>query len=159
MPSAVRARDLPPHLRARYGLDRKPWGLVIAAMLAVAFVVALAFVAYNLLAPNLQPKLLAWNVVSRDHVDITFEVRRSAEADVYCALRAQDETRADVGYAIVALPRGTTYVQQTYALRTLAPAFVVELLGCEAGQPPRRVPPPQFPPGVVPPEQPWSPTG
>ena len=38
-----------------------------------------------------------------------------------------------------------------------APAFIVEILACEAGSPPQRVVPPQFPPGVVPPEQPWTP--
>ena len=27
----------------------------------------------------------------------------------------------------------------------------------QAGEPPQRVPPPQFPPGVVPPQQPWTP--
>ena len=156
MPSAV--KDLPPHLRARYGVGRRPWGAyLLIALTVVAFTGALAFVAYNVLAPNIQPKLLAWRVVGPDHVAITFEVRRSEAADVYCVLRAQDESRADVGYAIVALPRGTTYVQQTYDLRTLSPAYVVDLLGCEAGGPPPRVPPPQFPPGVVAPQQPWTP--
>ena len=156
MPSSI--MDLPPHLKARYGVGRRPWGAYIATgLVAVAFVAALGFVIYNVLAPNIQPKLLAWRVVAPDHVAITFEVRRSESADVYCVLRAQDESRADVGYAVVSLPRGTTYVQQVYDLRTLSPAFVVDLLGCQAGEPPQRVPPPQFPPGVVPPQQPWTP--
>ena len=158
MGSPLRSRDLSPRMRERYGLDRRnPWPVVLGVAFAVTFTAALAFVAYNVLSPGLQPKLLAWNVVGADRVDVTFEVRRSASADVYCVIRAQDETRADLGYAVVPLPRGTTYVQETYPLHTLAPAFVVELLACSAGGPPQRVPPPQFPPGVVPPEQPWSP--
>ena len=158
MGSPLRSRDLSPQMRQRYGLDRRnPWPVILGVTLAVAFTAALAFAAYNVLSPALHPKLLAWNVIGPDRVDITFEVRRSASADVYCVLRAQDETRADVGYAVVPLARGTTYVQETYSLRTLAPAFVVELLACAAGEPPARVPPPQFPPGVVPPEQPWTP--
>jgi len=157
MGSAIDGRSLAPHLQARYGVRRTPWwGYAVIGLVVIAFVGALAYVAYNLLAPGLQPKLLAWKVEGRDRVDVTFEVRRSAEADVYCVIRAQDESRTDVGYATVALPRGTTYVQETYPLRTISPAFVVELLGCEAGQPPVRIPPPQFPPGVVPPEQPWT---
>ncbi len=43
----------------------------------------------------------------------------------------------------------------TYALRTLAPAYTTELLGCAVGEAPRVIQP-QFPPGVVPPDQPFS---
>ncbi len=158
MPSAVRERDLPPHLRARYGVGRRPWGAYLAAIIViVGFAAALGFVIYNVLAPNIQPKLLAWRVVSADHVAVTFEVRRSGATDVSCVIRAQDESRADVGYAVVTLPAGPAYVQQTYDLRTLAPAYVVDVIGCGTANPPERVPPPQFPPGVVPPAQPWTP--
>lgn len=150
------ARDLPPDLRARYGLDRSNrWVYVLVAIPIAGFVAALAFVAFNLVSPGVQYDLLSWRIVGPDRVDVTFEVRRSSDADVYCVVRAQDESRADVGYAVAALGRGTSYVQETYPLRTIAPAFVVEVLACEVGQPPQRVPPPQFPPGVVPPEQPW----
>lgn len=158
MSSAIDGRRLPPDLQARYGVGRRPW-LAIAAGIAglIVFVVALAFVTLNLLSPKVTYEVLAWNDVSADRVDITFDVRRSEEWDVYCVIRAQDESRADVGYAVAAIPRGTSYAQVTYSLRTLAPAFIVEVLACEAGAPPERVVPPQFPPGVAPPEQPWTP--
>ena len=71
--------------------------------------------------------------------------------------RAQDETHIDVAYATIPLAAGASYVQLTYPLRTLATAYTVEILACEAGGPPVRVIPPQFPPGVFPPEQPWTP--
>ncbi|MFZ9987971.1 MAG: DUF4307 domain-containing protein [Candidatus Nanopelagicales bacterium] len=158
MGSAIDGRTLPPDLQARYGVGRRPWPAIIAGVAAIAvFVVALAFVTANLLSPTVKYQVLAWRDVSADRVDITFEVRRAAEWDVYCVLRAQDESRADVAYTVVAIPRGTTYEQVTYSLRTLAPAYIVEVLACEAGSPPERVVPPQFPPGVVPPEQPWTP--
>ena len=157
MSSAIDGRSLPPDLQARYGIGRRSRLPLIAGIIGVAaFIAALAFVTLNLVSPKVTYKLLAWNDIAADRVDVTFEVRRSADADVYCAIRAQDETRTDVGYAVVPLARGTTYVQETYPLRTIAPAYVVELLGCEAGQAPTRVPQPQFPPGVVPPEQPWT---
>jgi hypothetical protein len=156
--SAIDGRSLPPDLQARYGIGRRSLVPIIGGVIAItAFIAALAFVTFNLVSPKVTFTLLAWNDVSADRVDITFEVRRSAEWDVYCVLRAQDESRTDVGYAIVPLPRGTSYVQETYALRTIAPAYVVEVLACEAGGPPERVIPPQFPPGVVPPDQPWTP--
>jgi hypothetical protein len=156
--SAIDGRSLPPDLQARYGIRRRSPLPVIAGVLGiVAFVCALAFVTFNLISPRVDYELLAWNDIAADRVDVTFDIRRSAEWDVYCVLRAQDESRADVGYAVVGIPRGTSYEQLTYSLRTLAPAFFVEVLACEAGSPPTRVVPPQFPPGVVPPEQPWTP--
>ena len=158
MSSAIDGRSLPPDLQARYGIGRRSRLPLIAGIVAVvAFIAALAFVTFNLVSPKVTYKLLAWNDIAADRVDVTFEVRRSEEWDVYCVLRAQDESRTDVGYAVVGIPRGTTYEQMTYPLRTLAPAFVVEVLACEAGAPPARVIPPQFPPGVEAPEQPWTP--
>ena len=157
MGSPFAPSDLSPDMRQRYGLDRPsraPW--IASGILVAAFVGAMAFVGFQVLSPSVGYSLLAWNVVAEDRVDVTFEVERSAEADVYCVLRAQDSGHADVGYAVVPLARGTTYVQETYPLRTLAPAYVVEVLACEAGAPPQRVLPPQFPAGVVPPEQPWT---
>lgn len=158
MSSAIDGRRLPPDLQARYGVGRRPWLAIAAGVTGlVAFIAALAFVTLNLLSPQVTYEVLAWNDISADRVDITFDVRRSEEWDVYCVIRAQDESRADVGYAVAAIPRGTSYAQVTYSLRTLAPAYIVEVLACEAGAPPERVVPPQFPPGVAPPEQPWTP--
>lgn len=159
MSSAIDGRDLPPDLRARYGVGRRGVIVVGGVIAITVFVAALAFVTVNLISPKVTFTLLAWDDLSADRVDVTFEVRRSAEWDVYCVLRAQDESRTDVGYATVPIPRGSTYVQQTYSLRTIAPAYVVEVLACEAGAPPERVVPPQFPPGVVPPDQPWTAPG
>lgn len=158
MPSGIPARNLSPAMRERYGIRPTPWWFYagVGAVIA-AFIAATGWVGYQLSAgAGLQYEVLSWRVVAPDRTDITFEVTRADNADVYCVIRAQDETRADVGYAIAVLPRGTTYVQETYSLRTLAPAFVIEVLACEVGGPPERVIPPQFPQGVVPPDQPWS---
>jgi hypothetical protein len=158
MSSAIDGRSLPPDLQARYGVGhRSPLPLIAGLVGITAFIAALAFVTLNLVSPKVTYDLLAWNDVAADRVDVTFDIRRSEEWDVYCVLRAQDESRTDVGYAVVGIPRGTSYVQTTYSLRTLAPAYVVEVLACQAGAPPERVVPAQFPPGVVPPEQPWTP--
>jgi hypothetical protein len=155
--SAIDGRSLPPDLQARYGVGRgSSLPLVFGIIASIGFVAALAFVTFNLVSPRVTYELLAWDDVSADRVDVTFDIRRSEEWDVYCVLRAQDESRTDVAYTVVGIPKGTSYVQMTYSLRTLAPAYVVEVLACQAGQPPERVVPPQFPPGVVPPDQPWT---
>ncbi len=153
-----RTAELPPHLRARYGLDRSNRGpILLAVLLVAAFVTVLGWAALRVADPAVTSKVLAWSILADDHVRVTFEVRRSADQPVTCVVRAQDETRLDVGYATVTLPSGTTYVQPTYQLRTNARATIVEVLGCAPGDAPDRVPPPQFPPGVAAPEQPWTP--
>jgi len=151
-------RTLSPELQARYGVgQRSPWAWVWGALAIIVFLGALAFVAINLAAPKIDGKLLAWDDAAPDHVDVTFEVSRPNGETAYCAIRAQDSSRVDVGYAVAEIPEGDGYVQVTYPLRTISPAFVVDLLGCGPDNPPARVLPPQFPPGVVPPDQPWTP--
>jgi hypothetical protein len=141
-------------MRARYGMDRRNWApLVIAGFTAVI----LAFVGWLTVAERstrADGTLLSWD--ARDgHTTAVFEVRRAQGKETRCVLRAQDRSRIDVGYAIVDIPAGADSVQVTYELATLMQAFIVELLGCAIEADPR-VNGPQFPPGVVPPEQPWQ---
>lgn len=155
MPSPFSRDQLSPEMQARYGMDRRPIGTWIAAsVLIAAFAAALVFVAVGVTGNPIEFRLVAWAVAGPDRVDVTFSVNRPADADVTCVLRAQDANRIDLGYAVVPIPSGTSDELITYPLRTLAPAFTVELLGCSVEGPPG-VAPPQFPPGVVPPDQPW----
>ncbi|TAK68661.1 MAG: DUF4307 domain-containing protein [Actinomycetota bacterium] len=149
--------DLPANLRLRYGVRGRPAWVVPVIVMAVAILVgAGGLVALRLTDQPVRSTLLTWRVVAADRVDVTFEVRRPADQPVVCVLRAQDADHVDVGYAELTLPAGTAYEQPTFRLRTLAPAFAAEVLGCGAGARPRDVPPPQFPPGVAPPPQPWA---
>lgn len=147
-------------MQARYGLDRRPVGRWIAVGVVVLAFTGILIGVGALLGSrdSVQASLITWGVVAPDRVDLTFTVRPDPSQDVRCVLRAQDSTRADVGYAVAVIPPAPdgTPVMTSYALRTLAPAYVVELLGCATGTDPAGVPPPQFPPGVVPPEQPWT---
>ncbi len=156
MPSPFSRDQLSPQMQARYGMDRRPIGTwIAAAVLVVAFVGALAFVAIGVTGNPIEFRLVAWSVAGPDRVDVTFSVNRPADAPVTCVLRAQDDNRIDLGYAVTEIPAGGTDELITYPMRTLAPAFTVELLGCSVDGLPGVVPP-QFPPGVVPPEQPWT---
>lgn len=142
-------------MQERYGLTKKPLGRRIAVtLILVAFVGSLVFVTFGLTGNPVQSRLIAWDDVAADRVDMTIQVRRPEADEVTCVLRAQDVNRIDVGYAEVVIPAGEPQLLVDYALRTIAPAYTAELLGCAVGGPPA-VPPPQFPPGVVPPAQPY----
>lgn len=145
-------------MQERYGLSHRAVGRwIVVGVVVTVFVGVLAWVTVTLGAESAQNRLVAWSVVSPEQVDITYQVRTDPESSIECVLRAQDENHIDVGYAWVTVPLRVAdeVAISTYALRTLAPAYAVELLGCEVGGPPN-VPPPQFPPGVVPPAQPYS---
>ncbi len=130
-----------------------------AAAVVGGFVAILVFVAVGVRPADVDVRLLHWQVVGPDRVDLRLDVRRSgtapADQPVTCVIRAQDRDHIDVAYATVSVPAGPAEVAVDYSLRTLAPAVVVEVLACSTDGPPRDVPPPQFPIGVVPPEQPF----
>lgn len=141
-------------MQERYGLTGRPIGRRIAvAVLVLAFVAILAFVTFGVTRNPIETRLVSWDAAP-DHVVVTIAVSRPADAQVTCVVRAQDENRIDLGYATVVLPPGDGDLIVDYPLRTLAPAFTAELLGCSIDGPPS-VAPPQFPPGVVPPDQPF----
>lgn len=150
-------QTMSPAMRERYGLDRSPWpGRLIGSLVVAGFLVAMGYVGVQMARTPIDAQILVWQQPSPDRVDITFEVRRPAGLALTCVLRAQDADRVDVGYAEAELPAGADYAQQTYRMRVIAPAGVIEILGCDESGQPQRVPPPAFPPGVVPPAQPWT---
>ena len=144
-------------MRTRYGLDRRRLSpLVVGVIIVVAFLAAVAFAGIMSVRDNVEYQLIRWTVVGPDRADATFDVTRNGADEVVCILRAQDSKRIDVGYAEIVLPPGEATVTIDYSLRTVAPAYTVEVLACERpGE--LRVPGPQFPPGIAVPEQPWSP--
>ena len=143
-------------MQERYGLNQRPVGRWIGVtIVTILFVAALAYVFVGLTRNSIDSRLVTWDDVAADRVNITFQVRRQATDEVQCVLRAQDEKRNDVGYATVVVPAGQAELVVDYSLRTLAPAYTAELLGCAVGAPPN-VTLPAFPAGVVPPDQPYS---
>lgn len=155
MSGPINLRDLPDDLQDRYGVGRRPWGTIAAIVVVLAiFLVGVGFATVMLAKPSVQSKLLVWSIVSPEHVDATFEVRSTTSESISCVLRAQDQDRADVGYATIPVTTTDGYAQIRYQLRTLARAYVVELLGCDLDT--TRIQGPQFPPGVAPPPQPWT---
>jgi len=152
MPSPYRASELSPEIRARYGMDRSNWRTItVVIIVAAIFFAAVAWATVNMGRESVQSRLLTWQVSAPDRVSLEFEVRNPTQDPAVCVLRAQDERHIDVGYSLVTVPASGNYVRVPFELSTLAPAFAVELLGCQAGgEPP--VAPPNFPPGVAPPQ-------
>jgi hypothetical protein len=144
---------LTPDMAARYGVRRaNPVAVGVIGVLVVGFVAGVLGLGYRLATPDTQAKLLAFEVVSPQQIDITFEVRRDSLAETYCVLRARAVDHTDVGYAQFRITPGREYVQLTYPMATYAEATAAEVLDCAAGAPPR-VDPPAFLPGTTNPPQ------
>lgn len=156
MPSPFRKDQLSPEMVTRYGLDGRPLGTIaLVLVVVIAFTGALTWITMSMGANAVSSRVINWDDAAVDHVTMDFEVQRDGTVGVECALRAQDRTHVDVGYAVAQIPAGADRVQVSYALRTIAPAYTVEVLGCApTGE--LQVAGPQFPPAVVPPEQPFT---
>lgn len=153
MPSPFRKDQLSPQMAKRYGMDRSSTGTVLLSLgVILAFALALGWATLSLTRDSIAVTMQSWTVRG-DRVDVAFTVRSSSRQPLVCVIRAQDRTRADVGYATMTVPSGQAFAR--YPLRIIAPAYVTEILGCAAGEPPRVIGP-QFPAGVVPPQQPWT---
>lgn len=144
---------LTPAMAARYGVRRtNPVAVGVLAVLVIGFVAGVLGLGYRLATPDTQSKLLAFEVVSPQQVDVTFEVRRNSLDETFCVLRARAEDHSDVGYASFRITPGRDYVQLTYPLATYAEATSAEVVDCTAGAPPV-VDPPGFLPGTANPPQ------
>lgn len=147
---------LPPQVKARYPKPKSNFGLILiglSASIAILLFVGLGFQKYvNLPAAG---KLTGFVIVDATLVQTNFEVNRDPGTVITCALRAQDERRIDVGYALVEIaPSDQRISALSYPLATRDLAVLVEVLGCSVGSEVRGVPLPQIAPGTELPEQP-----
>ncbi len=154
MPTPFRASQLSPEMIERYGVNKKSLtSRIVTYTLAIGFALILGYVAFQITRPSAEASLISWKVVAPDRTDITFQVKTGNDDPITCVLRAQDESRADVGYATVQVKPINGEIATTYSLRTAIPSYAAEVLGCGDA----RIPGPQFPLGVAPPSQPWTP--
>jgi len=148
---------LPPNLQARYGVAPRSRTRQVITW-TVILLVAIAATAWLNQANNpVATGRIITFTTQPDHATIRFETSRPSGHPSSCVLRAQDTASTDIGYATVQVPAGAATVQQTYQLRTLGTANVVELLGCGVDGKPAKVAAPAFAPGIQPPAQPWTP--
>ncbi len=145
-------------IRTRYGVGTRPRWLLPAVVTGLVMMALVGFLGIRLFQGGISAGLASYSVEADDHVHLSFAVQRSEAMPATCVVRARAQDGFDVGYAVVSLPAAAGHSAHTYDLRTAYRAILGELLGCHLGQDaPANVPPAQFRPGVVPPEQPWSP--
>lgn len=145
--------ELPLHIQERYGLKNRALKKRVIVIFATGLTLAFVIFGYIMLnRPHVAFQLQAFTVTSDTQVDVTWQVSRSVGTATYCAVRAQDTNRQDVGYAIVTVKSGPAIVTQNYSMATESLATVVEVLGCGT-TPNLQVPVANFPPGVGIPEQ------
>lgn len=147
----MRQRDIPVQLHARYGL-RPPsrwhwlgWALAAAVVLPIGTYAASRYVVTQSATYNLSS--WSWQAQSRSAI---VTLRTTASTDVqWCAIRAQDFDRFDVGYAVVRVPPAA--MSTSFRLSLLAEPVIIEVVECASD--PYSLPGPQFRPGLQPPAQ------
>lgn len=147
----MRSQDIPSHLHARYGIrPPSPWRWVALAAAALVVLPVGLYAASRYVATQQVPyALISWAAERDTRVRVLWQLDAVDERR-WCALRAQDFERFDVGFAVVPVPAGAT--EMSYRLSTTARPTAVDVLDCESD--PYALPGPQFPPGVLPPRQP-----
>lgn len=150
----INPQNLPEHLQRRYGVRASRWRATVTGIVLTGLLLGgLGFIVLRHKNPTLAWRLDAFKVQSANEVAVKFTVDRHSGATSYCVIRAQDDRRADVGYATVAAPQGQGQLTMVYPLATDSLAVLAEVLGCST-QIQQRVPGPNFPPGVKIPAQP-----
>lgn len=146
----MRAKDIPPHLHERYGI-RPPspyrWVAIAAAVLVAA--PTAIYAASRYVATQQVPfALISWASLDEQHAQVIWELEASSEQR-WCVVRAQDFDHFDVGFAVVPVRAGVTRME--YGLATREHPLAVDITACETDV--YSLPGPQFPPGVLPPQQ------
>lgn len=150
--------EWPDHIRARYGVvDRPRWVAPVLAAILVVAVVVTTVVGWRLANPRIDAGVFGYRTVSDDRLDLRFVVVRRTPAPATCVVRARAADGFDVAYTVVELPAAQGRTSHEVQLRTAYRALVGELLGCGLDGLPPGIAGAQFRPGVVPPEQPWTP--
>lgn len=145
--------QISPEMQARYGVRKSRFVPAVVGLLIICGIAGGLYMKGQLTKnPIVSSRLLGFKVESSTKVSVSFEVSRGTQQKTYCVVRAQDDNRADVGYATLTFASGPSYFKTTYALRTESRAVLAEVLNC-SNSPVMRVPPPNFPPGVKIPEQ------
>ena len=147
--------EQPEHIQQRYGYKKPTLIPRIVSVVLIGITVAGAtFFFLKSKNTNVDAQLSSYVVNSDTSVLVNWEIARPANTTVYCAIRAQNDQRIDVGYATVTVdkPGNRTKVNFSYALHTESKAVLAEVLGCGL-TPHLHVPAANFPPGVQIPQQ------
>lgn len=106
---------------------------VVLISLAIGLVVAGVYTTYQLTStPSISGEEVAMTAVDEGRADLSFTVTRDEPGTpVYCIVRAQDESRGEVGRREVFIPpseHSTVAVETSIA--TFAPSVIGDVYGC-----------------------------
>lgn len=145
--------EIPEHLNSRYGIKPHSRSRRIVRLFGYGIAIAALVFIYLIERPTkVTHQLVGFTVNSDTSVSVRWEIFRGNLDTAFCAVRAQNDQRIDVGYAIVEVKGGPSLATMSYDLATESRAVLAEVLGCGPTKD-LRVPPPDFPPGVKPPAQ------
>lgn len=157
---AVDRKRVPPHLYARYGIrPNNPWPKIGVGTVLLSLVAVLVAVGSGL-GPGEEIKLIRWESEEVE-ASVVWSAVRYDSATLYCAIRAQDEDRFDVGFAVVQIQANPDQQVFNHVLQLSQRAFTVDTPSCVEN--PEDLITPHFRPGLLPPAQipplyaPWQP--
>ncbi|OEV03679.1 DUF4307 domain-containing protein [Streptomyces oceani] len=112
---------------ARTDRRLKTLGLVLGAgLLAMVGWFGFSYVS----GTDVSGELIKFQVVSEERVEAHLEVRKDADVEGVCTLRAMAEDDAEVARKDVRLDNGRERIDRVISMRTTGPAVNVELVSC-----------------------------
>lgn len=119
-------------LDERYGRSRgRRWPWITAGAVALALVVAYAWMTVAASMSSVDSDALGFQVVDEHSVSLSFQVSGHADADLFCALEALDEEFGVVGWRIVEVPAdGSPARAMTELIPTVAEATTGLVKAC-----------------------------
>lgn len=146
----MRANEIPPHLHERYGIrPPNPWRWLAVGAAIVVVAPVLGYAASRYVATQQIPyALISWASTDEHHVRVDWKLDANSGRQ-WCAVRAQSFDHLDVGFVVVPVTPGRSSV--SYVMTTLQRPVAVDVENCTSN--PSELLGPQFPPGVLPPQQ------
>ncbi|MEY4322762.1 MAG: hypothetical protein RL410_543 [Actinomycetota bacterium] len=144
---------VPAHLHDRYGIKPANRPLTVIAALTAMALSAYLFTSINARVSDAPTsRLLSWQVITPLTVEVKFTVSGNVDSPLVCVIRAQDEDRFDVGYALARVDHPQADATFDVVLATREEAFAVPAPVCEASDSPGLLGS-HFRPGLLPPAQ------
>jgi hypothetical protein len=149
----VDRKRVPAHLHDRYGIRPRNKPLIAFIGLAALILCVYVFVTVGQrVNTSSETRLITWETQSEKSVVVTFSVYKPQDEQLLCVLRAQDEDRFDVGYALARVDYPSKRPTFTVTLNTREEAFTVTQPICDYADSPALIGS-HFRPGQLPPAQ------
>ncbi|WP_030668446.1 DUF4307 domain-containing protein [Streptomyces sp. NRRL B-1347] len=104
---------------------------VVGAVLGVLTLAVVGWFGYDSVAGSkINAEIIKWDAVSDKAVEVHLEVRKDADANGYCTLRAQAEDGGEVGRGDFRFDQDSGRIDKTVTLRTTERATAPSVVSC-----------------------------